>query len=700
MKEDESDKSVELAPPTPSQEEPMSVDANVTETTPMSAIVSGAEDSSMGSRVATPKIPASAAFSVGSPAGPPPVSPLHQNATSSAGSAISKFETSGQPVSQDTPSPVQPYMQLASADSSVQSVSSHAPVSKDAVPWDQALQSGTNSKDTDHASPERTPHDHANVSSVSPSGDTVDQDRSEQSKQLPIRIDRVVSVRQSGRPASMYSQNVCNNCGTTNTPLWRRGNRGEVVCNACGLYLRVRNASRPAHLKRQPKLRTAGSGSLDEAPGSCPGDGRCNGTGGTSACDKCPAYNNRVGRAQTTEAHGKSKVKTPSPPPKGSSTGNTSNQMLVSCQNCGTVTTPLWRRDNEGHIICNACGLYLKMHHQHRPVALGRGMIKRRKRAANSEEASWVHEHVSGGDCCGPSDEGKQEDSDTPQASKVAQVAPSGPLAAPVNTQDVHQTANQQHIPMIQQHQGQQHLPAMQQQRFPEPMMMPPRPDMMRIPNPGGPNALPPPGGVFPPAYPMYGVYYPTPMVMQEHYNMMSQQMAAQRVPPPIDFTNSFKPDPSPEEGEQPSQSGTMDNTPSSVVNRQESKQNESPQIAHSRASPAVLPSPQSQPSPSQLPVASTTSTSHTLTGFAGKGGHVALKRSAEQGGTTASKSYLVEDESSPLLVLKYLSGDSVKEYLLAARRHLQDKVDEHTRKLEVAQRHLSDCDKKLAELE
>lgn len=34
----------------------------------------------------------------------------------------------------------------------------------------------------------------------------------------------------------------------------------------------------------------------------------------------------------------------------------------TSCANCQTTTTTLWRRNANGDPVCNACGLYFKLH--------------------------------------------------------------------------------------------------------------------------------------------------------------------------------------------------------------------------------------------------------------------------------------------------------------------------------------------------
>ena len=74
------------------------------------------------------------------------------------------------------------------------------------------------------------------------------------------------------------------------------------------------------------------------------------------------------------------------PQSPGGSRPGTDNGAPTSCTNCFTQTTPLWRRNADGQPLCNACGLFLKLHGVVRPLSLKTDVIKKRNRGSGQQE--------------------------------------------------------------------------------------------------------------------------------------------------------------------------------------------------------------------------------------------------------------------------------------------------------------------------
>ncbi|XP_044267553.1 GATA-binding factor 3-like isoform X2 [Tribolium madens] len=93
-------------------------------------------------------------------------------------------------------------------------------------------------------------------------------------------------------------------------------------------------------------------------------------------CNACGLYNkiNGVNRP-------------PVRPPKKPQAQNGPRRNGVQCANCKTGNTTLWRRNNQGEPVCNACGLYFKLHGVNRPLSMKKEGIQTRKRRPKSSNS-------------------------------------------------------------------------------------------------------------------------------------------------------------------------------------------------------------------------------------------------------------------------------------------------------------------------
>nr|XP_046228907.1 transcription factor GATA-4 isoform X2 [Scatophagus argus] len=92
-----------------------------------------------------------------------------------------------------------------------------------------------------------------------------------------------------------------------------------------------------------------------------------------------------------------------------------SRRVGLSCTNCHTTTTTLWRRNAEGEPVCNACGLYMKLHGVPRPLAMKKEGIQTRKRKPKNLSKSQTGT---------PGSEGTPTPSSTPRAASAATEEP------------------------------------------------------------------------------------------------------------------------------------------------------------------------------------------------------------------------------------------------------------------------------------
>ena len=89
-------------------------------------------------------------------------------------------------------------------------------------------------------------------------------------------------------------------------------------------------------------------------------------------------------KRNSTSPNYEANIKKESASNANSNHASSNNSASVSCTNCHTKTTPLWRRNPQGQPLCNACGLFLKLHGVVRPLSLKTDVIKKRQRGANN----------------------------------------------------------------------------------------------------------------------------------------------------------------------------------------------------------------------------------------------------------------------------------------------------------------------------
>ena len=65
------------------------------------------------------------------------------------------------------------------------------------------------------------------------------------------------------------------------------------------------------------------------------------------------------------------------------------NGLPTTCTNSFKQITPLWRRDSEGDLLCNACGLFLESHGVNRPLSLKTDVAEKKKKMKKGKKTGY-----------------------------------------------------------------------------------------------------------------------------------------------------------------------------------------------------------------------------------------------------------------------------------------------------------------------
>lgn len=135
----------------------------------------------------------------------------------------------------------------------------------------------------------------------------------------------------------------------------------------------LRTSSTPSHLAGKHKGFEQIAQSLPSSPGT---DRPGNMSGFSSVAPSRPSSPPPSKRGSMSNLQGAAG--------SGSGDQNNDSSSPTTCTNCFTQTTPLWRRNPEGQPLCNACGLFLKLHGVVRPLSLKTDVIKKRNRGSGA----------------------------------------------------------------------------------------------------------------------------------------------------------------------------------------------------------------------------------------------------------------------------------------------------------------------------